>query len=401
MKHYKLSLILLLVANLSYGSGFRLTNQDSLATARGGAYVATAEGPAAVYYNPAGLTQLEGSAVQAGVFAVDFDVSVQTDGASFSNSNPWQFIPHLYYAQSTDDYSFGVGVYSPYGLANKWGDNTSFRTITTEAEVTYITVSPVIAKSFGENLSLGAGLTINYAEADLRLGFTSNGNDEFQFKGDDIDVGFVLSGFWNPAPKHYFGAIYRSHVDHSLEGDSKGSEELAAFEQIGLFLVDTETTRTDMDIPDYAVVGYSYRPTPQWNIEFDLEWVNWDRFNTFILDSESRSLPFAFEWESTFIYEIGASYYWKDYVFSAGYDYNENAQPDKTYNPAVSDADRHWFNVGVGRKVDNFSWHVTYQYGYSNRTVSNSDPNPLSGETANGRYESRIHGFILSADYRF
>src|SRR5947207_3345244 len=40
--------------------GFRMPNQDPEGIARGNAFVATADNPSAIYYNPAGITQLEG-----------------------------------------------------------------------------------------------------------------------------------------------------------------------------------------------------------------------------------------------------------------------------------------------------------------------------------------------------
>ena len=46
--------------------GFRIPNQDASAIARGNAFVATADDPSAIYYNPAGITQLEGQHIQAG-----------------------------------------------------------------------------------------------------------------------------------------------------------------------------------------------------------------------------------------------------------------------------------------------------------------------------------------------
>ena len=41
-------------------NGFGLPDQDAFATARGEAFVATADNPSAIYYNPAGITQLAG-----------------------------------------------------------------------------------------------------------------------------------------------------------------------------------------------------------------------------------------------------------------------------------------------------------------------------------------------------
>ena len=81
---------------------------------------------------------------------------------------------------------------------------------------------------------------------------------------------------------------------------------------------------------------------------------------------------------------------------AAGYDFNENSQPDENFTPGVSDADRHWFNLGFGRKCDNHTWMLAYQFGYSNRTVDEA-----SNTLANGKYESRHNALIFSWQQSF
>ena len=52
--------ITLMVAPLTlYAGGARLASQDGFASARGEAFVATADNASAIYYNPAGIAQLE------------------------------------------------------------------------------------------------------------------------------------------------------------------------------------------------------------------------------------------------------------------------------------------------------------------------------------------------------
>ena len=45
----------------SYAIGFLLPNQDATAIGRGNAFAATADNPSAIYYNPAGISQLPGN----------------------------------------------------------------------------------------------------------------------------------------------------------------------------------------------------------------------------------------------------------------------------------------------------------------------------------------------------
>src|SRR5205085_7298167 len=50
----------------AFGLGSRIPNQDAAAIARGNAFVATADNPTAMYYNPAGISQLDGQNFQVG-----------------------------------------------------------------------------------------------------------------------------------------------------------------------------------------------------------------------------------------------------------------------------------------------------------------------------------------------
>ena len=56
-------------------NGFGLADQDAFATARGEAFVATADNPSAIYYNPAGITQLEGNNLRGGIYGIYLDSS--------------------------------------------------------------------------------------------------------------------------------------------------------------------------------------------------------------------------------------------------------------------------------------------------------------------------------------
>src|SRR4051812_5262687 len=62
--------VLGLVAGTTYGNGLRVLSQDGLATARGDAFAATADNASAVYYNPAGITQIPGTDLRVGLYNI-------------------------------------------------------------------------------------------------------------------------------------------------------------------------------------------------------------------------------------------------------------------------------------------------------------------------------------------
>jgi len=111
--------------------GFRIPNQDAAAIARANAFVATADNPSALYYNPAGITQLEGHQVQFGMHALSVNSTfVSPTGARSKTKGTFQPVPQLYYTYNPKNHplAYGIGVYAPYGLAIRWPEaNQSVR----------------------------------------------------------------------------------------------------------------------------------------------------------------------------------------------------------------------------------------------------------------------------------
>lgn len=386
-----LALSILWSANYAHGAGYYLPNQDAYATARGNAFVATADNPSAIHYNPAGLVQLDRPELSMGVYSIELGKDATIGGQDYGAQNRWQFVPHLYYAHPVnDDLVLGLGLNSPFGLGTEWGDDTPFRTITTDGLLEFITLTVAAGYQINDQLSIGLGLSLNRADLTLDQGITPRpSTDNFRFEGDSLTPSASISALYQPSECHSFGAIFALGTDSTLDGRaSTGGTSLG------------EAT-FDFMTPNRAAIGYSYRPSPGWNIEANIEWLDWDSLNSLTLDSVLGSNPIPFNWESSFIYEVGISYRTETgYTFSAGYDFNSNAQPDAYYNPAVGDGDRHYINAGVGRDLENWSWNIAYQYGFSSHSVTDAFAN-LAGESANGKYRDQNHAFVVAAGFQF
>jgi long-chain fatty acid transport protein len=104
------------------GIGFALPDQDAFATARGNAFVATANNPSAIFYNPAGISQLEGFNVSIGGYGFRWsDFYSGAVGSEYSKTT-WSAVPQVFSTYNLSNYhlSFGLGFYSPYGLRMSW-----------------------------------------------------------------------------------------------------------------------------------------------------------------------------------------------------------------------------------------------------------------------------------------
>src|ERR1700722_13588065 len=101
---YGVSLMMCLMLCFSTGAradGYRLPNQDPEAIARGNAFAASADNPAAIYYNPAGITQIQGQQASAGIYLISTSEKfTSTSGATASVNTDFQPVPQIYYVFS-------------------------------------------------------------------------------------------------------------------------------------------------------------------------------------------------------------------------------------------------------------------------------------------------------------
>jgi len=133
----------------AFAGGFDLPDQDAFAVARGLAVVATADNPSAIYYNPAGLTQLTGNNLEAGFYGIYLDPQYTPPGGgnTFHNQEPFGGVPQLYYVHGNEKktFSYGLGVYAPSGLSVRWQDSAGLRTAGVQGSLEQIAINPVVA----------------------------------------------------------------------------------------------------------------------------------------------------------------------------------------------------------------------------------------------------------------
>src|ERR1035441_5370512 len=117
---------ILIIGNSAWSlpaAGFRLPDQDAFATGRGEAFVATADNPSAIFYNPAGISQFEGNNLRAGIYAIYLDPSYKSpaNGQAYDNELKYHAIPQFFYTYGRTNWSvsFGLGSYSPFGLRSE------------------------------------------------------------------------------------------------------------------------------------------------------------------------------------------------------------------------------------------------------------------------------------------
>lgn len=398
-----------------FANGMRLVSQDAFASARGEAFAATADNASAIHYNPAGITQLEGTQVRAGLYGIFFDptfrppATAPNSATTYHVKNKFAVAPQFFLTHTPQDsrWSYGVGIYAPFGAGLTWPQDTGFRSVAIESETAYIRFNPVVAVKLSPQWSIAAGATVNYAKTDLAQGLrVSTANNYFRFEGDGWSPGFNLGVLWQPHEKWSFGATFRSSTEVTFEGHTE-------FERAPVIVPSTRRAQMDLQFPLTGVAGISYRPTPQWNIEFNADYTDWNSFDTTLIRQESppfpiqANVPVRLNWRGSWLFGLGATRRFDNgWQASAGYVFNENSVPNANYTPFAADLDRHFVTVGVGKRGSRYEMDVAYQFGYGPaHTVAGSAPSSqpaqFTGQNANGTYEFISHALLVTVGVRF
>jgi long-chain fatty acid transport protein len=385
--------------------GIRIVDQDATATARGEAFSATADNPSAIYYNPAGITQLDGTQARFGIYAITLESSVKPalpGAANLDSKFKYQAAPQFYVTHRTPGtpVAIGLGIYAPFGFGLEYPDDAPFRTLAKKGNIQYISFNPVFALEITRTLSVAVGATVNHGQTKLARGIVTPG-DEFLFEGEGVGYGLNAGLLWQPHPMHSFGVMYRSPTTIDFSGHTRVRiPEFTVATPVGPFVVPRFEREDDADLefnfPQTIVLGYSFRPTPDWNLEFNLDWTDWDSLNTLTVRQTSGDVALPFNWESSFMYAFGATRKLPlGFSVSAGYIYSENSVPNESFNPLIPDSNRHVLSVGIGQSLQRFDWQCAYQYAYGpHRRIDN-------GTLGNGDYRFQAHALTFSLGYRF
>lgn len=398
----------------AFAEGIRLNDHDAKSTARGNAFVATSDNPSAIFYNPAGITQLAGQQFSTGAYALTYQTTFRSPvGKETESKRAYEAVPHFFYTLQRAEWpslTFGFATYSPFGLSMKWPETTGFRSVATEGRIQTMTAQPVVAiqlmgrgpssvggtAPFEPSLSLGFGPTATLARADLAQGLSPfAGNDAFHFKGDDWAYGFSAGLRWQPVREHAFGITYHSPMSADFSGHTDTSAIVPAF-------AITQPASAKFKFPQIVAFGWSWRPIAEWNVELNANWTDWSSFDRVPIRQATPVPPLTLNWHPSWYYSAGATRTLDNgWRVSGGYIYVENSVPDASYTPLVPDTNRHAWSVGVGRDAGVWTWDIAYQLtrGLPRQVRGNAITG--AGESADGRYDWWSHAINIDFGRKF
>lgn len=410
-------------------SGFSIYEQSAKASGQAGAWVARADDAAANWYNPAALAKMEGAQFQFGTnyinigsnttFTINDALAQGTaaalgspvaTGTVFDSESNTEFPSHLYYAQKLNEkWAFGVGATVPYGLVTEWKD-LPITLVSQKAKLMSLNVNPNFAFKVNDAWSFAFGLDYIYTDIsefsrvvaldlDTTPGPETLGRSNLTGNGDAFG--------WNVAT-HYqgadwsFGFTYRSAQSPDIDGTLK-------LTGAGMTLLESKGATT-LNLPAQAAVGIAYTALPKFDLEMDLSYAQWSRFDELAIDLQSApDIVQAENWSDTLAFRIGAA--WdvaEGQELRFGIVRDSNPIPTNTLRPSIPDADRTGVCLGYGYAgeklhIDGYAMHLKFDRRDSSGIFSTPPPlgpTPSDG-VIDGAYRSKVLLLGVTAAWNF
>jgi long-chain fatty acid transport protein len=413
---------ILLLPAVAFGNGYLINEIETKSFSMGGAFVAQADTPAAVYFNPAGMSQLDGTQVSAGFSVImpsgTFESNGTTAFGQAGQSTDFEdqtfFVPNAFVTHKFNDkWSLGIGGVANFGLATEWDEGWEGRFITggTKAELTTFSANPTVSFRPTEKFAIGAGLVGQYLDITLEnKRFLGMGVPEadVSLTGDNWEWGFNLGLLFFITDELKLGASYRSRIKHEIDGITK----IKGLSRVGLPDVEMDSS-ADLELPDIGYLGLAWSRGPL-TLEADAQWTGWSSYDELavvfdqpILGNPGTTSPK--DWKDVWAYRFGAEYRLTDtFSLRGGIVYDESPIPDETLDVLVPSGDRWLYAIGLGYDKGNFGIDFGYNYlvdedrefvndvGNYNETIAPGLGN-MTGEFVDGS----SHLFMLNLIFRF
>lgn len=410
--------VTVLTAGPAFAAGFQVseTSVSGLARAFAGAGIA-ADGPSDMFHNPAGLMLSEGREFEAGLHLLRPNAEYSESRSTItiagmnttaltgreSNGGEAAIVPNFYYAADLGEQRrYGLGIASPFGLTTEYDANWIGRYHAIKSELITLEVNPAVAWRLNEMISVGAGITLLKADAELSraVPVVAGTDGRVVVEGDDTALGYnfgIIAGDENQR----IGFGYRSKVDIDVDGDLT----VTGTNPVTGAPIDSKTgASAAITLPATAYLSGFRKLTEKLDLLATLRWTDWSEFDELRIESDSGMSSVTPEnWRDSNTYSIGLNYHHNDrWVFRAGYARDESPIKDDDYRtPRIPDSDRDWLTFGAGYRASgrtrvDFSFaHLFTKRAPVNETVVLG---PDTNATLNGTYgNTETNIFALQA----
>lgn len=385
----------------AYAAGFQLTEQSAGAMGRAYAGVGVdGKDLSGVYYNPATMVLHPGTQFQAGVVGIaldlEFEGSDNGHNVSENGRKKGQPIPAGYLTHQIDESMWiGLGMTVPFGMGTEYDKNWAHANRGISATVLTYDFNPNVAWKVNEKFSVGAGVSIQYASADLRMQMKAGDSEAAnqaitgilpsldldeptaaalaaQLSGlpldSELDVdswawGWNIGFMWSPVENFRLGVSYRSAINHHADGDltitplADTTGIITKYPQLGTVLgqlMGDLPGSASLSTPAWAMVNTAWDVNSFMSLYATFRWTDWSSFDELKIESAGKHMAnIVNKWKDTYLFSVGADFRMNDWwTLRTGVGYETSPIDKAQYRTAIiPDSDRLWLAAGSSFKV--------------------------------------------------
>lgn len=420
-KTFKTVLILTLVPALYItlsANGLNLNGIGSRASSMGTAYIGLSDDFSAVFFNPAGLSQIENTTsslfitdlIPKGTYKFEMMGTTLADVKTANSMYPSGSAS--YFKPFSDKIVAGIALYVPSGAGAKWpGDGLSLlsggKTFTWNSTIFMITLSPAAAYKISNKFSVGASINLNYVMLNMdRPGGDGSAIPFFQYseKMSKFALGATLGFMYKPSNKLSFGLTWKAPVKASISGTAKAP----FLSNLGLSS-ESKGTR-EATWPMWIGAGVAFKPTDKITITADVTYSEWFSLQNIPVTFDDQGWKYAgmeegsefvLNWDNTIDYKFGIEYKLSDtFALRGGYYTDLSPSPEETLNIMLPSINYRGVTIGFGYKKGNIKTDFAFEY-LSGRSRNVDPMNYYAGAGMPGNHGMKIFVPNITVTYIF
>ena len=421
-----------LACSQSMASGFQIRENSIQAMSRAFAGSASDTGDAAVVNNnPAAMTMFTETTVQSDVTAIDISARFTggghdafgrpLSGGNGGNAGGTTPVPALHIIVPRGNFAFGVALTSPFGLKTEYDQGWVGRYQALKSDLRTYDLTLAGAYKFNDMFSVGAGLIIQRADAELTKAvdfgailtpaafplFSPQSADGLaRIKGHDTSIGWEAGVLFRPGSNTSIGLNYRSRINQNIRGKADftvPANVQAVFNAFHSPFFQDQGATAKLATPAVVTLSITQKFGDRFSLSANIERTQWSslqelrvRFTGPDADSVEQ-----FHWRNTTLFSIGGDFKLSDALtLRAGYAHDQSPTSDTFRTPRLPDNNRNIYSIGLGwNPSKNVNWNIGYSHVAINTpTVNNATQ---TGSTLVGSFDAKVNLFGVSGTFTF
>ncbi len=406
--------VMAIASGTASAAGFQLLEQNAsgIANAYAGS-AAVADNASTIYFNPAGMTQLQAREFSAGLSLVKPGFRFSDQGSSSGalsagtrDAGGWAALPNGYLSWALGEGLYaGVGLGAPFGLVTEYDDGWVGAAQSIKFEIKTYNINPSIAWRVNDAVSVGFGLNLQRMTAEyerVAAVVPAVSTTHVVLDADSDAWGWNVGALFRLGESTKLGLSYRSAIEHKLKGDLSVNGPAAGASAA----LTTGDARATVELPDTLILSAAHKLDKRWEVLADVSWTGWSSID--MVDIVRASGPLSgvtvqtldAKFQDTWRVALGANYQLNDaWKLKAGIAYDQTpVRNASTRLTALPDNDRTWFSFGGQWKAGKAaSVDLGVAYLYVPDTKIDNDQSALGRGRVTGEYDSSV--WIVGAQY--